>query len=139
MALLVRPTLHADLSVGDHPIHGSVQHVLGPFVILGGVGRLNIDLLSSESAASEVAPVGTCGGLVHCAACQVVRVVAGVAFALPSAEHALSIATIGQFLVVEHSSFRTEDSVGGGVDVLALLAGAAFLALSRFTSLATAC
>ena len=129
MALLVRPTLHADLSVGNDSIHGSVEHILGPFVILGGVGSLNIDLLSPESAASEVAPVGTCGWLVHCAAGQVVRVVPGVAFALPSAEHTLSIASIRQFLVVEHSSLGTEDSVGGGVDVLALLAGAALLAL----------
>ena len=138
MALLVRPTLHTDLSVSNNPIHGPIEHVLRSFVVLGGVG-LHVDLLSAESAAAEVTPVGTGCGFVDRAASQVVVVVPGVAFALSSSEHTLSIASIRQLLVVEHSSLRTEDSVGRGVDVLALLAGATLLALSRFTTLPASC
>ena len=93
VALLVRPTLHTDLSVRNNPIHGPIEHVLRSLVVLGWVG-LHVDLLSAESAAAEVAPVGTSSGFVDGAACQVVVVVPGIAFALASSKHTLSIASI---------------------------------------------
>ena len=93
VALLVRPTFHTDLSVRNDPIHGPIEHVLRSFVVLGRI-TLDVDLLSAESAAAEVAPVGTGCGFVDSAACQVVVVVPGIAFALASSKHTLSIASI---------------------------------------------